>query len=154
MKITTRLRALVSLLVVTLAVAAAGTRAAAPPLPLDDLLNTFTFRNIGAFRTGAWVTAIAVPEGPVHEHLYTVYAATRSGGLWKTVNGGITWDNVTDGVDIAATGAVAVAPSNSNIVWVGAGDQANARSSISGHGVFKSTDAGKTWQPMGLLDSH
>jgi photosystem II stability/assembly factor-like uncharacterized protein len=153
MKIRTRLLALVSLLVVTFAVASTATRAAAPP-PLDDLLNTFTFRNIGAFRTGAWVTAIAVPETPVHDHLYTIYAATRSGGLWKTINGGVTWDNVTDSVDVAATGAVAIAPSNPNIVWVGSGDQANARSSLSGKGVFKSTDAGKTWQSMGLPDSH
>ncbi len=55
---------------------------------------------------------------------------------------------------LAATGAVAIAPSNPNIVWVGGGDQANARSSLSGKGVFKSTDAGKTWQSMGLPDSH
>ena len=116
MKTRTRLLALTSLLVVTFAVASTATRAAAPPPPLDDLLNTFTFRNIGAFRTGAWVTAIAVPETPAHDHLYTIYAATRSGGLWKTVNGGVTWDNVTDSVDVAATGAVAIAPSNQNIV--------------------------------------
>jgi photosystem II stability/assembly factor-like uncharacterized protein len=122
--------------------------------PLDGLLNALPMRNIGAFRTGAWVTAIDVPESPAHDHLYTIYAASRSGGLWKTTNGGITWNNVTDDVGLEATGAVAIAPSDPNTVWVGGGDQANARSSISGKGVFKSTDAGKTWAFMGLPDSH
>jgi len=135
---------------------------AGPPMPgrahapaaLDGLLNALTFRNIGPFRTAAWVTEVAVPETPLHDHLYTIYAATRSGGLWKTVNAGTTWTNVSDGVGAAAVGAVAVAPSNPNVVWMGTGDQANARSSYSGTGVFKSTDAGATWQLMGLPDSH
>src|SRR5579864_68780 len=130
------------------------TRAEQAPATLDDVVNALPMRNIGAFRTGAWVTAIAVPEAPAHDHLYTIYAASRSGGLWKTANGGITWDNVTDGIGLEATGAVAIAPSDPNTVWVGGGDQANARSSISGKGVYKSTDAGKTWQFMGLPESH
>ncbi|HEY6356821.1 MAG TPA: hypothetical protein VIX35_01170, partial [Vicinamibacterales bacterium] len=129
------------------------TRAQQAPATLDDVVNALPMRNIGAFRTGAWVTAIAVPDSPAHDHLYTIYAASRSGGLWKTANGGITWDNVTDSIGLEATGAVAIAPSDPNTVWVGGGDQANARSSISGKGVFKSTDAGKTWQFMGLPDS-
>ena len=121
---------------------------------LESVANATTFRNIGPFRTSAWVTEIAVPETPAREHLYTIYAATRSGGLWKTSNNGITWTPISDSVDVAAVGAVAVAPSNANIVWMGTGDQANARSSYSGKGVFKSLDAGKTWQFMGLPDSH
>src|SRR5262249_22242515 len=104
--------------------------------------------------TAAWVTAIDVPEAPAHDPLYTIYAASRSGGLWKTTNAGTTWTNVTDSIGAEAMGAVAVAPSNPSIVWIGEGDQANARSSISGKGVFKSTDAGATWQFMGLLESH
>ena len=118
------------------------------------MLAGLTFRNIGPFRTAAWVTEIAVPESPARDHLYTIYAATRSGGLWKTTNAGTTWKPISDGVGAAAVGAVAIAPSNSNIVWMGTGDQANARSSYSGKGVFKSTDAGATWQFMGLPDSH
>jgi photosystem II stability/assembly factor-like uncharacterized protein len=121
---------------------------------LDAVLNATAFRNIGPFRTSAWVTDIAVPEAPLRDHLYTIYAATRSGGLWKTTNNGVTWDPISDSAEIAAVGAVAIAPSNPNIVWLGTGDQANARSSYSGKGVFKSTDAGKTWQLMGLPDSH
>ncbi len=121
---------------------------------IDEVVNATTFRNIGPFRTSAWVTEIAVPESPAREHLYTIYAATRTGGLWKTANNGVTWAPISDSVEVAAVGAVAVAPSNPNIVWMGTGDNANARSSYSGKGVFKSTDAGKSWQFMGLPDSH
>ncbi len=92
------------------------------------------------------------PGSPARDHLYTIYAATRTGGLWKTINNGVTWDPISDSVEVAAVGAVAVAPSNPTIVWMGTGDQANARSSSSGKGVYKSTDAGKTWQSMGLPD--
>src|SRR5579872_226976 len=128
--------------------------AAQQPPPIEGVVNALTFRNIGPFRTAAWVTAVDVPETPLHDHLYTIYAAARSGGLWKTTNAGTTWTNVTDSIGAEAMGAVAVAPSNPNIVWIGEGDQANARSSISGKGVFRSTDAGATWQRMGLSDSH
>jgi photosystem II stability/assembly factor-like uncharacterized protein len=125
-----------------------------PPTPLDDVLNALAFRNIGPFRTAAWITEIAVPESPAHDHLYTIYAATRSGGLWKTVNNGITWDPISDSVDVAAVGAVALAPSNPQIVWMGTGANDLARSSYSGKGLYKSMDGGKTWQFAGLPDSH
>ena len=121
---------------------------------LEDVLNATSFRNLGPFRTSAWVNDIAVPEAPARDHLYTIYAATRTGGLWKTTNNGITWAPISDSVEVFSLGAVAVAPSNASIVWMGTGDQANARSSYSGTGVFKSTDAGQTWQMMGLADSH
>ncbi|MDQ3421423.1 MAG: hypothetical protein M3541_22080, partial [Acidobacteriota bacterium] len=117
--------------------------------PLEDAVNATSFRNIGPFRTSAWVTEIAVPETLARDHLYTIYAATRTGGLWKTANNGVTWAPISDSVEVAAVGAVAVAPSDPNIVWMGTGDNANARSSYSGKGVFKSTDAGKTWEFMG-----
>jgi photosystem II stability/assembly factor-like uncharacterized protein len=137
---------------------AAGTPVAAPAdvqaPSLESVANALTFRNVGPFRTAAWVTEVAVPETPARDHLYTMYAATRSGGLWKTTNAGTTWTAISDSVGAAAVGAVAVAPSNSNVVWMGTGDQANARSSYSGKGVFKSIDAGKTWTLAGLPDSH
>jgi photosystem II stability/assembly factor-like uncharacterized protein len=121
---------------------------------LEQVANATSFRNIGPFRTSAWITEIAVPETPARDHLYTIYAAARTGGLWKTTNNGVSWTPISDTVEAAAVGAVAVAPSNPNIVWMGTGDQANARSSYSGKGVFKSVDAGKSWQFMGLPDSH
>ncbi len=129
-------------------------QAGAPAAPLDTVINALTFRNIGPFRTAAWITSIAVPEAPAHDHLYTIYAAARSGGLWKTTNAGTTWTPISDSVGARAVGAVAIAPSDPRVVWMGTGDQANARSSYSGIGVFKSTDAGATWQFMGLPDSH
>ena len=116
--------------------------------------TALTFRNIGPFRTSAWVTEIAVPETPLRDHLYTIYAATRSGGLWKTSNNGVTWEAISDSVGAAAVGAVALAPSNPQHVWMGTGANDLARSSYSGKGVYKSTDAGKTWTFAGLPDSH
>ena len=144
-------RAALSFILILTGFAILPARQAALP---DEVLGALSFRNIGPFRTAAWVTEIAVPETPSRDHLYTIYAATRSGGLWKTTNNGTTWDVISDSVDVAAVGAVAVAPSNPDIVWMGTGDQANARSSYSGKGVFKSVDAGKTWRLMGLPDSH
>lgn len=142
--------------VVLLAAAAAFTipSPARQAATIEQVVNATTFRNIGPFRTSAWITDIAVPDTPARDHLYTIYAAARTGGLWKTANNGVTWAPISDSVDAAAVGAVAVAPSNPDIVWMGTGDQANARSSYSGTGVFKSTDAGKSWQFTGLPDSH
>lgn len=150
----------VSLLVAGLAVfyVAAGAPLASvqaqTPASLDAIANALTFRNLGPFRSSAWVTEIAVPETTGRDQLYTIYAATRSGGLWKTTNNGITWNAIADSVDAAAVGAVTIAPSNPNVVWMGTGAQDVARSSYSGKGVFKSLDAGATWQFMGLPDSH
>jgi len=124
------------------------------PNRLDQIANALSFRNIGPFRTAAWVTEVAVPDAPLREHLYTIYAATRSGGLWRTTNAGTTWRPVSDSVEVGAVGAVAVAPSDGKVVWMGTGANDNARSSISGKGVFKSTNGGDTWEFAGLPDSH
>ncbi|MFQ5721824.1 MAG: WD40/YVTN/BNR-like repeat-containing protein, partial [Candidatus Aminicenantales bacterium] len=120
----------------------------------DNLLKTFTFRNLGPFRSGAWITCIAVPESPPQAHLYTFYVGTRHGGLWKTTNNGTTFKPIFDEQGSLSIGAVAVAPSNPNLIWVGTGEQANARSSHAGDGVYKSEDGGQSWKQMGLRDSH
>ncbi|NOT60995.1 MAG: hypothetical protein HOP19_12320, partial [Acidobacteria bacterium] len=118
------------------------------------LRDGFTYRNLGPFRVGGWVSDIAVPEMPTKAHLYTFYVAARHGGVFKTTNNGTTFEPVFDNQNVAAVGALAVAPTNENIVWVGTGDNSCARSAYWGDGVYKSTDAGKTWQNMGLRDSH
>jgi photosystem II stability/assembly factor-like uncharacterized protein len=119
-----------------------------------DLLRNFAFRNLGPFRAGSWVTSFAVPAAPLKEHLYTFYVGTRNGGVWKTVNNGTTFEPVFDGQAKLSIGAVAVAPSDAKVVWVGTGEAYCARSSNSGDGIYKSSDAGKTWTNMGLEDSH
>jgi len=120
----------------------------------EDLFKGFSARALGPYRAGSWVTSFAVPAGPSREHLYTLYVGTRNGGVWKTANAGTTFEPVFDGQSKLSIGDVAVAPSDPNIVWVGTGEPYCARSSNSGDGVWKSTDAGKTWTNMGLADSH
>jgi photosystem II stability/assembly factor-like uncharacterized protein len=117
----------------------------------ENLLKNFSYRNIGPFRMGAWVTGFAVPEKPLQEHLYTLYVATRNGGLYKTINNGTTWEDIFP--HHHTIGAVAVAATDPNVVWVGTGESYIARSSYSGNGVYRSLDGGKTWQHMGLKET-
>ena len=120
----------------------------------ESFFSRLAWRNLGPFRTGAWTTAIAVPEAPVASHLYTFYVGTRNGGVWKTTNNGTTFEPVFDAQPSLSIGAIDVAPSDEKIVWVGTGEAYQARSSYSGDGVYKSADAGKTWANMGLRDTH
>lgn len=120
----------------------------------EDMLKTFEFRNLGAFRVGAWVSSIAVPENPGEKGKYTFFVAGRHGGVWKTDNNGTTFRQVFDSSGVNSTGCVQIAPSNPEIVWVGTGESYNARSSHPGKGIFKSTDGGESFKNMGLGDSH
>src|SRR5579871_6267755 len=135
----------------------AGTVWLAPPLPsqvVDEaLLNGLTYRNLGPFKTGAWTIGVAVPESPAKAHRTVLYAALRSGGVWKSSNGGVTFEPVLDGQSIYSMGAISVAPSDENVVWAGTGDNSATRSAYWGDGVYKSTDGGKNWQNMGLRDT-
>lgn len=119
----------------------------------ESLLRAFTFRNLGPFRAGSWISALAVPSAPEQARRYTLYVGARTGGVWKTTNNGTTFEPIFEGQAVSAIGALAVAPSNADIVWVGTGDANSARSSYSGDGVYKSTNGGGTWQHMGLADS-
>ena len=120
----------------------------------ERLLEAFTYRNLGPFRMQVRVADLAVPTSPARDHLYTIYVAPWIGGLFKTTNNGTTFDSIFDAQSNLSIGAVSVAPSNSDIVWVGTGDAYTSRSSYAGDGVYKSLDAGKTWKNMGLKDSH
>jgi len=122
---------------------------------IDSMLaEGFSYRNLGPYRVGTWVTDLAVPETPARDHLYTLYIATRNGGVWKSTTNGTTLSPIFDNQPLSSIGAVAVAPSNADVVWVGTGDVSCARSAYYGDGVYKSTDAGRSWKNMGLKDSH
>src|SRR5215470_5463731 len=84
---------------------------------LEQTINGgFTYRNLGPFRAGSWVSDIAVPDVPSKAHLYTFYVGARNGGVWKTTNNGTTFAPVFDGNAAPSIGALAVAPSNGEIV--------------------------------------
>lgn len=114
---------------------------------LSDYFKAVKWRNIGPFRGGRSVTATGVVGDP-----YTYYMGTTGGGLWKTIDAGTSWKNISDGYfKTGSVGAVAVSESNPNIVYVGMGEHA-VRGVMTHHGdgVYKSTDAGKTWKKIGL----
>jgi len=112
------------------------------------LYGGLRWRNIGPFRGGRVNGVTGVPGQPS-----TFYFGSVGGGVWKTTNAGRTWLPIFDSQPVASIGAVAVALSNPNIVYVGTGE-ADMRSQISyGNGMYKSTDAGKTWMHLGLDDT-
>jgi photosystem II stability/assembly factor-like uncharacterized protein len=117
--------------------------------PIDPkLFQELRWRLIGPFRGGRTLAVTGVRGQP---EVY--YFGSVGGGVWKTNDAGRTWKSIFDSQPIASIGAIAVAPSDSNVIYVGSGE-ADMRSSISyGDGMYKSTDEGKTWTHIGLRDS-
>jgi photosystem II stability/assembly factor-like uncharacterized protein len=112
------------------------------------LFQALRYRNIGPHRGGR-VTAVAGHRLQPH----TFYMGATGGGVWKTTDAGQIWQNVSDGFfETASIGAIAVAESDSNVIYVGTGSAAIRSNVILGRGVYKSTDAGKTWTHVGLRD--
>jgi photosystem II stability/assembly factor-like uncharacterized protein len=115
-------------------------------------LNGLEWRGIGPAATGGRIADLAVVKSPGQADI--VYVATTSGGVFKSVNAGISFEPIFDHAGaMMSTGAIAVAPSNPTIVWVGTGEADNRQSSSWGDGIYKSLDAGVTWQKMGLADT-
>jgi photosystem II stability/assembly factor-like uncharacterized protein len=119
---------------------------AAPKVDYAAITSGLRFRSIGPAVMGGRVDDFAVVESDPS----IVYVATASGGVLKTTNAGTTWTPIFDDQEVSTIGDITVAPSDPSIVWVGTGEPNNRQSSSWGNGVYKSTDAGKTWQHMGL----
>ena len=132
------------------AIAAFGSMAPASEQAADaEHESDFRFRFVGP-KVGNRIAAVAGISGDPTVY----YAGAASGGVWKSVDGGNRWEPIFDKQPVAAIGALAVAPSEPNTVWAGTGEAWVIRDGdVMGNGIYKSTDAGKTWTNMGLPDS-
>src|SRR5262245_30652394 len=121
-------------------------RTQAQPQSLDpSLYSGLRWRMLGPFRGGRVNAVAGVPGQPA-----TFYFGSVGGGVWKTIDTGRTWTPIFDAQSVASIGAIAVAPSRADVVYVGTGE-ADGRDSIAfGDGMYKSVDAGKTWTHIGL----
>jgi photosystem II stability/assembly factor-like uncharacterized protein len=118
-----------------------------PEIP--SLYQNLEFRSVGPAVTGGRIHDIeALADDPS-----TVYAATASGGIWKTTNKGTTWEPIFDDKPVSTFGDLDIAPSNPDVIWAGTGEQNNRQSTSWGNGVYRSTDAGKNWIHLGLEET-
>jgi len=113
------------------------------------LFKGLQWRQIGPFRGGRALTIEGVPGEPD-----TYYFGAVAGGVWKTIDGGANWTPLFDKEPISSIGAIAIAPSDHNVIYAGTGEAAIRGNTTYGTGVFKSVDGGRTWQNVGLKDSH
>jgi photosystem II stability/assembly factor-like uncharacterized protein len=115
-----------------------------------DLLKAFQYRSIGPYRGGRSAAVAGVPSQP-----FVYYYGSTGGGIWKTTDGGVNWESISDGsiFGTGSVGAIAVADSDPNIIYVGMGESPIRGNVSHGDGVYKSTDGGKTWKHLGLADT-
>src|ERR1700730_6805199 len=107
-----------------------------------ESFSSMKWRLIGPHRAGRVTRVAGIPGNPA---IY--YFGTPGGGVWKTTDGGRVWKPIFDDAHVASIGALALAPSNPNVIYVGTGEQ------LDGNGVYKSTNAGATWANVGLQDT-
>ena len=141
---------------VAVAALTVGTRADAAAVsmhtgtaPVDEhLFGALQWRGIGPYRGGRALAVSGIAGDPE-----TFFFGAVAGGVWKTTDGGATWQPLTDHTPISSVGALAVAASNPNIMYVGTGEAAPRGDMTNGDGVYKSVDGGKTWTSIGLNDT-
>jgi len=114
----------------------------------EEQYDALEYRLIGPFRGGRSAAVVGVPHQP---NLF--YFGSTGGGIWKTTTGGRTWENISDGYFGGSIGAIAVAKSDPNVLYVGGGEKTVRGNVSSGYGIWKSVDAGKTWTASGLKNS-
>src|SRR6266576_1122745 len=118
-----------------------GAQEAARPTTEMDALKRLTFRNIGPTNQAGRVSVIVgVPGDP-----FTFYVAGANGGIFKTTNGGTTWKAIFDDRDVLSIGAIELAPSNPDILYVGTGEENPRNNASFGNGMYRSNDGGDTW---------
>jgi photosystem II stability/assembly factor-like uncharacterized protein len=138
-------------LVFALAFSATPIHAQRPAPPKEfELLKPLQYRSIGPYRGGRSAAVAGVASQP-----FVYYYGATGGGVWKTTDGGINWESVSDGsvFGTGSVGAIAVADSDPNVVYAGMGESPIRGNVSHGDGVYKSTDAGKTWRHIGLEDT-
>ena len=118
-----------------------------PEIP-SELYSSMEYRLVGPFRGGRSAAVTGVPNEP---NLF--YMGSTGGGVWKTLNGGRTWENISDGYFGGSIGSVEVAKSDPNVIYVGGGEKTLRGNVSSGYGIWKTEDAGKTWTSAGLKNS-
>jgi len=123
------------------------TSKATPTFP-EELYSSMEYRSIGPHRGGRSAAVTGVPGEP---NLF--YFGATGGGVWKTLDGGRTWENISDGYFGGSIGAVEVAQSDPNVIYVGGGEKTLRGNVSSGYGIWKTEDAGKTWTSAGLKNS-
>jgi photosystem II stability/assembly factor-like uncharacterized protein len=115
-----------------------------------ERFKALEFRELGPAVMGGRIDDFAVVETNPN----IVYVGVASGGVWKTTNNGTTWEPIFDKEGVSTIGDIGIAPSDPSVIWVGSGEPNNRQSSSWGDGIYKSTDAGKTWKNMGLAATH
>ncbi len=120
------------------------------PSATSKAFKSLRWRLLGPWRGGRVDAVAGDPSKPL-----VYYMGAVNGGVWKTTNAGLSWENITDGkTDISSVGAITVAPSDPNVLYVGTGESQLREDLTYGTGLYRSTDAGESWQHLGLTETH